>query len=147
MVTGTYRHNRRKFMRNLLVATALLSPVLFSAAAVAATSKAEVKADVPANTQAHRTSTGLVAPELVDPNSIRVYSTDMPVMAPSEGRVVLSMNIDANGKAQGVKIVKSFAPEVDAHVVESISKAQFRPATLDKQAVACDMNLVVVVRR
>jgi TonB family protein len=134
-------------MRNLLVASALLSPVLFSAAAVAATTKAEVKADVPANTQTRHTSSGLTAPEIVDPASIRVYSTDMPVMAPSEGKVVLSLNVDANGKAQSVKVVKSFAPEVDAHVVESVTKAQFRPATLDKQAVACDMNLVVVVRR
>jgi TonB family protein len=134
-------------MRNLLVASLLISPVLLSGAAVAATPKAEVKAEAPANTQSHRISTGLVAPEIVDPASIRVFSGDMPVMAPSEGKVVLSMNIDANGRAQDIKILKSFAPEVDAHVVASVSKAQFHPATLDKQAVACDMNLVVVVRR
>jgi TonB family protein len=137
-------------MRNLLVASLLLSPVLLSAAVPAqpkAEVKAEVKADAPASTQTRRISTGLVAPYLVDPQSIRVYSTDMPLMAPSEGKVELSLNVDANGKAQGVKIVKSFSPEVDAHVVASVSKAQFRPATLDKQNVACDMNLVVVVRR
>jgi|HubBroStandDraft_5_1064220.scaffolds.fasta_scaffold566649_1 TonB family protein len=146
MVTGTYRHNQRKFMRNLLVASLLLSPVLLSAA-VSAQPKGEVKADAPANTQTHRTSTGITAPQIVDPNSIRVYSTDMPLVAPSEGKVELSLNVDANGRAQDIKVVKSFAPEVDAHVVASVSKAQFRPATLDKQAVACDMNLVVVVRR
>lgn len=133
-------------MRNVLVASLLLSPVLLSAA-VSAQPKGEVKADAPANTQTRRTSTGLVAPHLVDPQSIRVYSTDMPLMAPSEGKVELSLNVDENGKAQDVKIVKSFSPEVDARVAESVSKAQFRPATLDKQNVACDMNLVVVVRR
>ena len=133
-------------MRNLLVASLLLSPVLLSAA-VSAQPKGEVKADAPANTQTHRTSTGITAPQIVDPNSIRVYSTDMPLVAPSEGKVELSLNVDANGRAQDIKVVKSFAPEVDAHVVASVSKAQFRPATLDKQAVACDMNLVVVVRR
>jgi TonB family protein len=133
-------------MRNLLIASALLSPMLVSAA-VAATPKVEVKADTVASTSTRRTSTGLVAPHLVDPQSIRVYSADMPVAAPSEGQVVLSLNVDAKGRAQDVKVVKSFAPEVDAHVIESVTKAQFSPATLDKQAVACDMNLVVVVRR
>jgi TonB family protein len=133
-------------MRNLLIVAALLSPVLVSASAFAAV-KAEVKADVPATTQTRRISTGLVAPHLIDPQSIRVFSTDVPLTAPSEGQVELSMNIDESGKAQGVKVVKSFAPEVDAHVVESVIKAQFRPATLDKQNVACDMKLVVVVRR
>jgi TonB family protein len=134
-------------MRNLYAAALLLSPVLFSAAAVASESKAEVKTDVPTSTQTRRISTGLIAPQIVDPNSIRVYSGDVPVIAPSEGKVELSLNVDANGRAQDVKVVKSFAPEVDAHVLEGVRKAQFRPATLDSQAVACTMNLVVVVRR
>lgn len=134
-------------MRNLFAATLLLSPVLFTASAVASQPKEDAKSDVPVNTHVRPVSTGVIAPHILDASSIRLTPNDISRMALSEGKVVLALNIDESGKVQDVQVVQSLTPEADARIVDQVRKAHFRPATLDNQAVPLSMDLVVVVRR
>jgi TonB family protein len=134
-------------MRNLLTASLLLSPVLFTASAVAIQPKGEVKNDAPAATQPRRISTGLIAPHILDADKIRVWSSDVSRVATPEGQVELSVNLDEKGNPTQVQVVKSLTPEADAHIVEQVRQAHFRPATLDNQAIPYTMGLVVVIRR
>jgi TonB family protein len=130
-------------MRNLLIAGLMLSPMLITSAAVASSPKT----DATVATQNLKVTTGVSTPEIIDPSSIRIPAADVSRMVPSEAQVVLSLNVDQNGKASNVQVVRSISPEVDGRIVSAIRLAHFRPATLDHQPVAVDMNLVVTVRR
>jgi len=130
-------------MRNLFVAGLLLSPMLITSAAVASSPKSDANV---AN-QNLRVTTGVSTPVLIDPSSIHIAASDVARMVPSEAQVVLSLKVDQNGNASDVQVVRSLTPEVDARVVEEVSKAHFRPAKLDNQTIAVNMNLVITVRR
>jgi len=143
MVTGTNRHLEEKYMRNLLIAGLMLSPMLIPSTAVASSPKT----DATVATQNRRISTGISTPEIIDPSSIHLSAADLGRMVPSEGQVVLSLKVDENGNASNVQIVRPLTPEVNARLVSEVSRAHFRPAKLDNQNVAVDMNLVITVRR
>ncbi len=130
-------------MRNLFVAGLLLSPMLLTSAAVASSPKT----DATVATQNRRITTGVSTPEMIDPNSIHVSIADLGHFVPSEGQVVLSLKVDEKGNASHVQVVRPLTPEVNARLVSEVSKAHFRPAKLDNEAVAVDMNLVITVRR
>jgi len=130
-------------MRNLFVAGLLLSPMLITSAAVASSPKT----DATVANQNLRVTTGVSTPKIIDPSSIQISAADVARMVPSEAQVVLSLKVDQNGNASNVQVIHSLTPAVDARVVSEVSKAHFHPATLDNQAVAVDMNLVITVRR
>ena len=130
-------------MRNLFIAGLMLSPMLITSAAVASSPKS----DANVATQNLRVTTGVSTPEIIDPSAIRIPAADVSRMVPSEGEVVLSLNVDQNGNPTNVQVVKSLNAAVDARVVSAVRESRFRPATLDHQAIPLDMKLVVVVRR
>jgi TonB family protein len=129
-------------MRNTLVASLLLSPMLIAASAAAS----PLTSDIPVKNSA-RISTGIVAPQLINPGSIHVASSLLGGQEVTGSKVVLAFNVDENGNARNVKIVKSANPELSAHVVTEVERAHFKPGTLDDKAIAVDMELVVSVQR
>ncbi len=126
-------------MRRILVASLLLTPMLFPAAAVAS----KPKADDTAPTQGIRVSTGVTAPELISPQSV---DAAVVILAPTNKKVELSLQVNAEGKAENVQIVKSAGADADSRVLNAVRGFRFRPGTVSNQAVAEPMHLTVVVK-
>jgi TonB family protein len=130
-------------MRHNLAASILLSPLLFSAAAVASSPAT----DAPASTHLRPVSTGVVYPQLVSSTDINLPSNTFNAWSPASSEVVLQLKVDATGAVQDAQVVKSLNPQLNAPVLSAVRNFRFRPATLDKQAVPVDMNLVIQVQR
>lgn len=126
-------------MRRFFQASALLSTVLFSAAAVA--SSPATGADTSTRTQP--------AGSVMTPAQIlyapKADFTQVWGDVPHDAEVVLKLNVNEEGKAQGIKVVKSEDPALDGPVIDAVSKYKFRPARVDNQPVAAAMNLVIKV--
>jgi TonB family protein len=129
-------------MRNTIIASLLLSPMLFSAAANASSPKD----DATASTPIHRVSTGVTPPHIIHSAAIQLSSTSMELI-PNDAEVQLNLKVDENGKAQDIQVVKSVNPMFDARVVEAVRQFRWSPATLDQQAIPLDLNLIVTVQR
>jgi TonB family protein len=129
-------------MRRNLVASLLLSPLMFTAAAVASTPAT----DASATTQARPISTGVTPAHII-------YSTgvDLPSgtsdRLPNNAEVVLDLSLDKQGNVQDAQIVKSPNPELIEPVLTAVRQFRFSPATLDKQAIPIDMKLTVLLQR
>jgi len=126
-------------MRRILAASILLSPLFLTAAAVASTPATD--ASVP--TTARPVSTGVTPAKVLYSPSI-----ELPTSAkiPNDAEVVLQLNVDEEGKARDIQVIKSINPELDAPVVAAVSKFRFSPAKLDNQAIPVALNLTVVVQ-
>jgi TonB family protein len=114
--------------------------LFFTPSAVASQTATEAAASTPVRP----ISTGVKqARVLYSPN------IDLPASAnlPNDTEFVLKLNVDENGKPQDVEVVKSLNPDVDASVAAAVRQFRFRPATLDKQPIATDMTLTVVMER
>ena len=130
-------------MRHNLAASILLSPLLFSAAAVASSPAT----DAPASTHLRPVSTGVTFPKVISTTDIDVPSNAFNSWSPASAEVVLQLKVDAKGAVQDAQVVKSLNPQLNAPVLAAVRNFRFRPATLDKQAVPIDMNLVIEVQR
>ena len=130
-------------MRNLLIAGLMLSPMLLTSAAFASSPTS----DAAVATQNLRVSTGVTAPELVNPNDIHITASESDRMLPAGVSVFLAVNVDEQGNAHNLRVVKSVNPDLDARVIAAVSQSHFRPATLDHQAIPYDLNLIVDVQR
>ena len=128
-------------MRGILIASLLLSPMLFTASAVAS----HPGTDAAAQTQDLRVSTGVSAPTVIYSTTIEPvpYLLDIP----SDAEVVLSLKVDEQGRPNDIRVVKPVNPILGQHVVDAISKFRFHPAMLDEQAVPVNMNLTVNVEK
>lgn len=129
-------------MRPTLLASLLLSPMLVTASAVAS----QPKSDAPAPAEYHRVSTGVAVPAIID-STFRIPASALGETGAGSAKVVLSLNVDEKGNAKNVHVVKSANPELDARVVTAVLQSHFRPATLDHQPIAVDMDLTVSVVR
>jgi TonB family protein len=130
-------------MRSILVASLLLSPMLYTASANAS----QPTTDAPATTQALRVSSGITVPAVLDSTNIHISSDANDRLSPVDTKVVVNLWVDAQGKPQGVRVVKSIYPDLDARVVAAVRQFHFHPAKLDNQAVAQNVDLVVSVQR
>jgi TonB family protein len=128
-------------MRRILIASALLSPMLFTAAAVAS----QPKDDASASTLVRPISTGVTAPKIVHSTDIQITPETARSIMPN-AEVVLKVNLDEQGKAQDVQVIKSANPILDAPVISAVRQFRWSPATLDKQAIPVDLTLSVVVQ-
>jgi TonB family protein len=126
-------------MRRIL-ATSLLLPSLFLPAVVKASVPSD---DATAPTPKVRVSTGVIAPELLDANHLSVPMTDTDVPFPADAEVGLTLTVDENGRPENVKVVKSLSPVWDARVLNAVSRAHFKPGSIDTQPIPVDMNLTV----
>jgi TonB family protein len=130
-------------MRLTFAASLLLSPALFTAAAVAS----QPKADVPATTQVIHIGNSVLSPATLNSNNFHISGNSLDQTGTVGAKVVLSMNIDEKGNASNVRVVQSASPELDARVVSAVRQAYFHPARLDNRAVPVAIDLVVVVQR
>jgi TonB family protein len=126
-------------MRRIL-ATSLLLPSLFLPAVVKASTPVD---DATAPTPKVRVSTGVIAPELLDANHLTIPMTINDGPMPADAEVGLTLTVDENGRPQDVKVVKSLNPLWDARVLEAVSRAHFKPGSIDTQPIPVEMNLTV----
>jgi TonB family protein len=129
-------------MRRIHVASALLFPLLCTAAAVASSPAT----DATASTSVPQVSTGVISPAIVYSTDVALPSDGTVERFPNDARVVLHLNVDQAGKVQDVQVVKSLYPELNSHVVDAVRQFRFRPARLDNQTVPVDMLLTVDVK-
>jgi protein TonB len=128
-------------MRRILAASVLLSPLFISAAAFAS----QPVTDATASTTARPLSTGVKPAHALSSPNIDLSPTVVENL-PYNAEVVLKLNVDENGQAQDVQVVKSPSHNLDEPVAAAIRQTRFRPAMLDNQPVATDMTLTVVVQ-
>jgi len=130
-------------MRRIQVASALLFPLLCTAAAVASSPAT----DAPASTSVLRVSTGVTPAEVIYTPHITLPQDETAQGFPNIAEIVVHMNVDETGKAQDIKVVRSLYPTLNEHVVDAVRQFRFRPAKLDDQAVPVDMSLKIQLRR
>jgi TonB family protein len=130
-------------MRSILAASLLLSPMLYTASAVAS----QPRTDASGTTQERRVSTGVTSPEIIGSANIHIPPSTLLRNDAFGSEVVLSLRVDEKGNAENIRVVKSANRDLDARVVEGVRQSHFRPATLDNQAIPLDVNMVVEVNR
>lgn len=126
-------------MRRFFEASALLSTVLFSAAAVASS---------PA-TDATTTPTQMVRSVITPARILYAPKADFTRVwgdEPHFADVDLKLKVNKKGKAQDIKVAESGDPALNGPVIDAVSKYRFRPARVDNQPVAAEMKLIVKVR-
>ena len=129
-------------MLRILVASLLLSPVLFTASAVAS----QPATDAAPSTQVRRVSTGVVAPQLLKSTNVDIPTDAFDAMLPPNAEVGLKVDIDEQGNARDIQVIKPVNSDLDARVVAAVSKFRFAPATLDNQAISATIDLNIVVK-
>ena len=122
-------------MRHTFIASILLASILPSGIAAVSQPKAEPSAPE------LLVSTGVTAPQLQQTSDIHISSSGLELGYPVGAKVVLSLNIDAQGNVQHVHVVNSTYPELNANVLDAASKFHFRPAMLDGKPVASPVEL------
>lgn len=142
-------------MRQALLATLFLSPVLLHAQAnspaqtqiaLAARPAAPAEAGAADRGTAAKTvriSTGVVAPKLVYSVSVSSEGTNPWTNVAMDKTVTVNMVVDATGKPTHLKIVKSAGPVVDHNVLAAVGQYRFEPGTVSNQAVSFPLNLEV----
>jgi TonB family protein len=127
-------------MRRILIASVLLSPLFFTAAAVAS----QPVADDAASTTV---STGVKPAQIVSSAPVELPTLTPYIAAFHTAEVVLNLKVDESGKPVNVQITKSPNANLDAPVLAAVSKFRFEPATLDNKPVAVPMTLTLEVTR
>ena len=130
-------------MRHILATALLLAPISLTAAAAPSKSAN----DASALTQVRPVSTGVTGPRIVYSPNIEIRASELTAGAPAVSQVVLQLKLDDKGKEQDVQVVKSLTPQIDARVISAVRRFKFSPATLDKQAIPFNLNLVVEVKQ
>jgi TonB family protein len=129
-------------MRRILATSTLLSSLILPAAALASTPVDDATAPTPI-----RVSSGVTQPVLVDSAYLDVpqgYSIDA---IPTDAQVGLSVTINEKGQPENIQVTKSYSKFWDARVIETVRQFHFKPATVDNQPTAVDMNLTVNIAR
>jgi len=129
-------------MRRILVASLLLSPVMFTASAVAS----QPATDAAPSNQVRRVSTGVVAPKLLKSTNVDIPADAFDAVLPPNAEVGLKVDIDEQGNARDIQVIKPLNSDLDARVVAAVSKFRFAPATLDNQAISDTIDLNIVVK-
>lgn len=129
-------------MRTALAASLLLSPMLYVASAVAAQPKTDA-----ADAQVRPVSVAQTTPAVLPAASIRIPGYSLSRTGSNGEKVVLSMNVDAKGNAQNVRVIQSANPELDARIVAAVRQSYFHPAQVANHAVPVKVDLVVNVQK
>lgn len=126
-------------MRRILAASIFVAPLLLTAAAFAS----QPVADSPASTRP--LSTGVVPAQVISIPRIDLTPAAAETL-PYQAEVVLKLNVDENGLAKDVQVVKSPNRYLDGPVADAVRQLRFRPAKLDDQPVPTNLTLTVVVQ-
>ncbi|HEY0309386.1 MAG TPA: TonB family protein [Acidobacteriaceae bacterium] len=140
-------------MRTLIASLLVLSPVLLHAQASKQAADAKLFMPVAAASvstttttpkPALRISTGITAAKLVSKPNVAFTASEINA---DNNQVVVRLLVDEKGAVQNAEIVKSLSPQLDQRVLAAVRAAQFRPAVLDAQAVAENVNLTFVFQK
>jgi TonB family protein len=129
-----------KTMRRIHKASVLLSTVLFSAAAVAAQTATDATA------QSNPDMDGITPAQVVYAPKADLTASRLDGI-PNEAKLVLSLVVDQQGKAEDVKVIDSEDPALNDPLIAAVRKYQFRPASQDNEPVPYPMNLTFVVQQ
>ena len=127
-------------MSRIIAASLVLSMLTLSTAA-----KASAPADGATNPTPVRVSSGAVPPALLGAPVLSLPDSTLIDLLPEGAQVGLSLTVNKNGQAENIRVIKPFDPFVDNRLVEAVNQMHFRPATIDGQPTAADMNLEVTV--
>jgi len=130
-------------MRRILATSLLLSSLSLPAVANASTPADDASAPTPKV----RVSTGVIAPEILGANHLTISIANIEQPLPVDAEVGLNLIVDANGRPENVKVVKSLNPLWDARVVDAVNRAHFKPGTVDEQPTPVELNLTVNIAR
>jgi len=148
-----------KFMRTTLIASGLLlSTMLLHGQAGRAgqevnlearndsSSTLEARTALPTSTarytpDGHRVSTGVTEVKLIKQAETGLSASDFHTSDLSSQKMVLHFIVDESGTPKDIEIVKSINQEVDSRVLAAVRQFRYRPAMLDGQPVASDVNL------
>jgi len=130
-------------MRRILATSLLLSSLSLPAVANASTPTDDASAPTPKV----RVSTGVIAPEILGANHLTISMTNIEQPLPVDAEVGLNLTVDANGRPENVKVVKSLNPLWDARVVDAVNHVHFKPGTVDEQPTPVELNLTVNIAR
>jgi TonB family protein len=153
-------------MRNAIVATLVLSPLMVHAQAKLSAQPQVASAPVlqsslvqptglmlgaaedrpTAKPGAVRISTGVVAPKLVKTVDIQEDTVNFSKAAGSERDVVVAMVVDETGKPEDLKIVQSAGVGLDENVLSAVKQYRFKPGTVSGQIVAVPVNLHITIK-
>jgi hypothetical protein len=128
-------------MHRYLIASALLSPLLFTAVAVASQSPND---DSYATTQSLPAGTGVTPARVVYVPGLALNSR-FNWRIPNGAELLVRLNVDQDGMAQDIRVVDSTKPALSEPVIDAVRKIRFRPAKLNGRPVPVDMNLIVDV--
>jgi TonB family protein len=127
-------------MRRILAFSVLIAPLFISAAALAS----QPVTDASASTTTRPLSTGVTPARVVYSTNVALTPAAVETL-PYDAEVVVKLNVDENGKAQDIQVVKSPSHYLDSPVATAVRQFKFQPATLDNQPVAADLTLTVVL--
>jgi TonB family protein len=142
-------------MRNLIVASLVLSSLALSAQAATHAPVLQAKmsqpmliaaaGDRPTVVPATRVSTGVVAPKLIHTVAVK---NDTSTVRPAniDRKVTVAMIVDATGQPSDLKIVHSAGAELDKNVLEAVSQFRYAPGTVSNQPTAVPVNLEVIIQ-
>jgi TonB family protein len=97
-----------------------------------------------AKSNALRIGGGVTAPKVLD--KMEPEYTEEGRVAKYQGTVVLAVEIDPNGVAQNIRIVKGLGFGLDENAVTAVCQWQFQPATKDGVAVTVQASIEVNFR-
>jgi TonB family protein len=89
----------------------------------------------------HRISTGVKEAKLIKQHETGLSVSDFHTSDLSTQKMVLHFVVDESGTPKNIEIVKSINPEVDSRVLAAVRQYRYRPATLDGQVIASDLEL------
>jgi TonB family protein len=93
-----------------------------------------------------RVSTGVVAPKLISTVQIESDFDSTPRGFTVDRKTLVEMTVDATGKPENLKVVRSLGPVMDKNVLAAVSLYRFTPGTLDGQPINIPLSLEVVLR-
>ncbi len=127
-------------MSRIIAASLFLSMLTLSTAA-----KASAPADGATTPTPVRVSAGAIPPAVLGAPVISLPDSTLIDLLPEGAKVGLSLTVNKNGQAENIRVIKPFNAFVDNRLVEAVNLMHFRPATVDGQPTAADMNLEVTV--
>jgi TonB family protein len=97
-------------------------------------------ANIPSQ-QAVRVSTGVTEPVLVKSVPVLISDDHASQQLTASTRFLVKLTVGEDGKVRNINVLQSGSPFYNADVIKALSQFEFKPATLDNQPVAVNMNL------
>jgi TonB family protein len=88
-----------------------------------------------------RISTGVKEAKLIKQAETGLSASDFHTSDLSTQKMIVRFVVDESGTPKNIEVVKPINPEVDSRVLAAVRQYRYRPATLDGQVIASDLEL------